>query len=104
MLGIVGAVMAYKMEADVIGAFPNLKLDRSAPLWMAGSVFLGFFVISLVLAGLAQIIDNTAAAATEAETQTEYLRQLATNAAGRGSAVDDTARMVADQVRRDGRK
>ncbi len=103
VLGIVCAVMAYRVEADLLGAFPNLKLDHSAPLWMAGSVFLGFFIVSLTLAGIAQIIDNTAASAFEAEAQTEYLRQLAASAAGRTPTVDDTARMVAGQVRRDGR-
>jgi len=55
--------------------------------------------ISLILAALAQITESTAASASLAEAQTEYLRQIAANVSSRTPSVDDTARMVADKIR-----
>ncbi|MGA2446310.1 MAG: hypothetical protein ABSG50_12865 [Opitutaceae bacterium] len=99
VLGIISAVMVYKMNTDIIDAFPSLKLDRSTAVWAAGWVFLAFYVMSLILAALAQIVDSTATSASHAETQTEHLRQIVAHASSRTPGVDDIARKVAGEIR-----
>ena len=74
---------------------PGLKIDHSLAIWAAGSVFFGTFVASLILAALAQITESTAESASQAEVQTEYLRQIAATAPRSTPSVDETARMVA---------
>ena len=99
VLGIIGAVNIYQTYAEIAATFsrmsPGLKIDHSLAIWAAGAVFFSTFVASLILAALAQITESTAESATQAEAQTEYLRQIAENAPRSPPSVDDTARKVA---------
>jgi len=99
VLGIIGAIEAYQSYANLFSAFPGLKLDRSLAIWSAGSILLGAWLVSLVLAALAQIVEATGASASEAEKQTEYLDRLVSSAVSRAPSVDDTARRIASEIR-----
>jgi hypothetical protein len=107
VIGIITAVAIYQMWANVLQAFPTARFEHFEAIWISGAGFFIYFVPALVLLALAQISDSTAASASEAEAQTEYLRQIAANADARastgGPSVDDTARKVAAEIRVQGR-
>jgi hypothetical protein len=100
--GVIAAIQVYRFESGLVSLLPGVsgfKLDASWTLFAAGYVFFGAFIVSLVLAALAQINDSAMATAALAETQTDYLRQIAAGLSARAPGVDDTARSVAESIR-----
>ena len=99
VLGIIAAVNVYQTYAALADAAsrisPGLKIDHFLAIWVAGATFFGSFCTSLILAALAQITEATAESASQAEMQTEYLRQIAATASRSRPTVDETAQKVA---------